>query len=129
MIWLNLINFHGRMLYLLWFFSDNKKVQFDNDKQIFYDKKILITGGTGSFGKTFVPLTLENHNPKKIIIYSRDEMKQWEMAQRFNNYQNIDFIIGDVRDKGQLSRAMSAAASFPSEYLKAVANTLPANFL
>lgn len=74
---------------------------------IFYDKKILITGGTGSFGKTFVPLTLENHNPKKIIIYSRDEMKQWEMAQRFNNYQNIDFIIGDVRDKGQLSRAMS----------------------
>ena len=74
---------------------------------IFYDKKILITGGTGSFGKTFVPLTLENHNPKKIIIYSRDEMKHWEMAQRFNNSQNIEFIIGDVRDKGQLSRAMS----------------------
>jgi len=43
---------------------------------IFNNKKILITGGTGSFGKTFVPLTLENHNPRKIIVYSRDEMKQ-----------------------------------------------------
>jgi FlaA1/EpsC-like NDP-sugar epimerase len=44
---------------------------------------ILITGGTGSFGNTFVPMTLGKYNPKKIIIYSRDEMKQWEMAKLF----------------------------------------------
>ena len=73
---------------------------------ILNDKNILITGGTGSFGKTFVPLTLANHNPKKIIIYSRDEIKQWEMAQQLDNHPSVEFIIGDVRDKEQLSRAM-----------------------
>ena len=46
------------------------------------DKTVLITGGTGSFGNTFVPMTLEKFNPKKIIIYSRDEMKQWNMAKK-----------------------------------------------
>jgi UDP-N-acetylglucosamine 4,6-dehydratase len=44
------------------------------------DKRILVTGGTGSFGHKFIQMTLENHDPKEIIIYSRDEMKQWEMA-------------------------------------------------
>ena len=48
---------------------------------MFKDKVILVTGGTGSFGNTFVPMTLEKYNPKKIIIFSRDEMKQWEMTK------------------------------------------------
>lgn len=67
---------------------------------------ILITGGTGSFGNTFVPMTLEKFNPKKIIIYSRDEMKQWEMAKNFQNDDRVRFFIGDVRDRDRLYRAM-----------------------
>jgi UDP-N-acetylglucosamine 4,6-dehydratase (inverting) len=65
---------------------------------------ILITGGTGSFGQRFTKMTLEKYNPKKIIIYSRDEMKQWEMAQKFSD-DRLRFFIGDVRDKDRLSRA------------------------
>lgn len=67
---------------------------------------ILVTGGTGSFGNTFVPLTLEKYNPKKIIIFSRDEMKQWEMAKKFNSDDRVRFFIGDVRDKDRLYRAL-----------------------
>lgn len=67
---------------------------------------ILITGGTGSFGHTFVPMTLEKYNPKKIIIYSRDEMKQWEMAKKFAGDSRVRFFIGDVRDKDRLYRAL-----------------------
>lgn len=67
---------------------------------------ILITGGTGSFGNTFVPMTLAKYNPKKVIIFSRDEMKQWEMAKRFQNDERIRFFIGDVRDKDRLYRAL-----------------------
>jgi len=67
---------------------------------------ILITGGTGSFGNTFVPLTLEKYNPKKLIIYSRDEMKQWEMAKKFQEDSRVRFFIGDVRDKDRLYRAL-----------------------
>lgn len=67
---------------------------------------ILVTGGTGSFGNTFVPLTLEKYNPKKIIIFSRDEMKQWEMAKNFNLDDRVRFFIGDVRDKDRLYRAL-----------------------
>ncbi|OYZ76276.1 MULTISPECIES: UDP-N-acetylglucosamine 4,6-dehydratase (inverting) [unclassified Polaromonas] len=67
---------------------------------------ILVTGGTGSFGNTFVPMTLEKFSPKKIIIYSRDEMKQWEMAKLFQNDSRVRFFIGDVRDKDRLSRAL-----------------------
>jgi len=63
---------------------------------------ILITGGTGSFGNTFIPMTLEKFNPKRILIYSRDEMKQWEMAQKFSNDSRVKFVIGDVRDKDRL---------------------------
>ena len=70
------------------------------------NKKILITGGTGSFGKTFVPMTLDNYNPKEIIIYSRDEMKQWTMAESFKNDKRVKFVIGDVRDKERLSRVL-----------------------
>ena len=70
------------------------------------NKTILITGGTGSFGQTFTSILLENFNPKKIIIFSRDEMKQWEMAKKYPNEPRIRFFIGDVRDKDRLMRAL-----------------------
>lgn len=71
-----------------------------------FDKKtILVTGGTGSFGQKFVEMTLQNYNPKKIIIYSRDEMKQWDMAKTHCD-EKVRFFIGDVRDKDRLYRAM-----------------------
>ncbi|ORU93553.1 MAG: UDP-N-acetylglucosamine 4,6-dehydratase (inverting) [Cycloclasticus sp. symbiont of Bathymodiolus heckerae] len=73
---------------------------------MFNNQTILITGGTGSFGNTFVPMTLEKYNPKKIIIYSRDEMKQWEMAKKFEGDTRVRFFIGDVRDKERLYRAL-----------------------
>ena len=67
---------------------------------------ILITGGTGSFGNSFVPMTLAQYNPKRLVIYSRDEMKQWDMAQKFQGDSRVSFIIGDVRDKDRLGRAL-----------------------
>tara|TARA_R110001583_G_scaffold127562_1_gene279205 strand:+ start:9506 stop:10504 length:999 start_codon:yes stop_codon:yes gene_type:complete len=67
---------------------------------------ILITGGTGSFGHTFIPMTLAKYNPAKIIVYSRDEMKQWEMAKKFAGDPRVRFFIGDVRDKERLYRAL-----------------------
>lgn len=67
---------------------------------------ILITGGTGSFGHKFVAMTLARYNPKKIIIFSRDEMKQWTMAQRYQNDSRVQFLIGDVRDPERLKRAL-----------------------
>jgi len=70
------------------------------------DKTILITGGTGSFGNTFVPMTLARYNPKKIIIFSRDEMKQWDMAKKFEGDNRVRFFIGDIRDKNRLYRAL-----------------------
>jgi UDP-N-acetylglucosamine 4,6-dehydratase/5-epimerase len=69
------------------------------------DKTILITGGTGSFGNCIVPYLLENFKPKKVIIFSRDEMKQWHMQKMFRNYDNVRFFIGDVRDADRLRRA------------------------
>ncbi|MDG3815968.1 UDP-N-acetylglucosamine 4,6-dehydratase (inverting) [Pseudomonas aeruginosa] len=69
-------------------------------------KTILVTGGTGSFGNTFVPMTLAKYNPKKIIIFSRDEMKQWDMAKKFEGDPRVRFFIGDVRDKDRLYRAL-----------------------
>jgi UDP-N-acetylglucosamine 4,6-dehydratase len=71
------------------------------------NKSILITGGTGSFGKRFTKLTLENYKPKKIIIFSRDEMKQWNMADKYQQFDpegKIEYVIGDVRDKERLHR-------------------------
>lgn len=73
---------------------------------MFTDKTLLITGGTGSFGNTFVPMTLEKYNPKKIIIFSRDEMKQWDMAKKYQNDPRVRFFIGDVRDRNRLYRAL-----------------------
>ncbi len=67
---------------------------------------ILITGGTGSFGNTFVPMTLAKYNPKKIIILSRDEMKQWDMAKGYQDDPRVRFFIGDVRDRDRLYRAL-----------------------
>ncbi len=70
------------------------------------NSSILITGGTGSFGNTFVPMTLAKHNPKRLVIYSRDEMKQWDMAQKYSGDSRVSFMIGDVRDKERLARAL-----------------------
>ncbi|MBU0689925.1 MAG: UDP-N-acetylglucosamine 4,6-dehydratase (inverting) [Gammaproteobacteria bacterium] len=68
---------------------------------------ILITGGTGSFGHAFVPLTLAKYNPRRLVILSRDEMKQWEMAKLYSGDDRVRFFIGDVRDKDRLARALN----------------------
>ena len=70
------------------------------------NKTILVTGGTGSFGHAFIAMTLKNYNPKKIIVFSRDEMKQWEMAKLFKGDDRVRFFIGDVRDRERLYRAL-----------------------
>jgi len=75
------------------------------DNIMFDNKTILITGGTGSFGKKYVKTLLERYNPKKIIIFSRDELKQFEMQQDFDQ-PCMRYFIGDVRDKDRLRRAM-----------------------
>ena len=67
---------------------------------------ILLTGGTGSFGSKFVPMVLDNFNPSRLVIYSRDEMKQWEMAKSYADDKRVRFFLGDVRDKERLYRAM-----------------------
>ena len=70
------------------------------------NSSILITGGTGSFGHAFVDLTLKKFNPKRLVIFSRDEMKQWEMAKLYKDDRRIRFLIGDVRDKDRVYRAL-----------------------
>ena len=70
------------------------------------DKTVLITGGTGSFGQKFVPMTLDKFKLKKIIVFSRDEMKQWNMAQKMKNDPRVRFFIGDARDRERLYRAL-----------------------
>ena len=72
-------------------------------------KNILITGGTGSFGKRFIQLVLESYKPKKLIVFSRDELKQFEMQQKWNGpeYPCLRYFLGDVRDKDRLMRALS----------------------
>ena len=71
---------------------------------MFNGKNILITGGTGSFGKKYTKILLENYKPNKIIIYSRDELKQYEMAQEYN-HPSMRYFIGDVRDADRLKKA------------------------
>ena len=73
---------------------------------MFTNSTILVTGGTGSFGHAFIPMTLTKYNPMKIIVFSRDEMKQWEMAKLFKDDKRVRFFIGDVRDKDRLYRAL-----------------------
>ena len=69
-------------------------------------KSILITGGTGSFGNAFTEYVLENYDIRKLIIYSRDEFKQFQMANKFPKHKGkLRFFIGDVRDKDRLYRA------------------------
>ena len=70
------------------------EIMFDN-------KNILITGGTGSFGKKYVETILSNFKPNKIVVFSRDELKQFEMSQKFND-KCMRYLIGDVRDKNRL---------------------------
>tara|TARA_B100001758_G_C18307876_1_gene556098 strand:+ start:68 stop:1066 length:999 start_codon:yes stop_codon:yes gene_type:complete len=67
---------------------------------------ILVTGGTGSFGQTFIPMTLKKFDPERIVVFSRDEMKQWEMAAKYKDDPRVRFLIGDVRDKDRLHRAL-----------------------
>jgi UDP-N-acetylglucosamine 4,6-dehydratase len=76
-----------------------------NEKSMFNDKTILITGGTGSFGKKYTKTLMERYNPKKIIIFSRDELKQFEMQQTYNQ-DCMRYFIGDVRDVERLEQAM-----------------------
>lgn len=72
---------------------------------MFNDKSILITGGTGSFGKKFIEMLIKNYRPNKVVVYSRDELKQFEMQQTFNE-PCMRYFIGDVRDEDRLERAM-----------------------
>ena len=71
------------------------------------DKNILVTGGTGSFGKSFIDLMLKTYNPAKLIVYSRDELKQHEMRMAGFNHPNLRYFIGDVRDLPRLRRAFN----------------------
>ena len=73
---------------------------------MFKNKSILVTGGTGSFGKKFINTVLKNGNPEKIIVYSRDELKQFEMQQSMIDNDRMRYFIGDVRDYSRLKRAM-----------------------
>lgn len=76
---------------------------------IFDNQTVLVTGGTGSFGNKFTEVVLHNCQPKRLIIFSRDELKQFEMQQKFDEdrYPCLRFFIGDVRDVGRLRRAMN----------------------
>ncbi|MDT8322277.1 MAG: polysaccharide biosynthesis protein, partial [Xanthomonadales bacterium] len=73
---------------------------------MFNDKSILITGGTGSFGRKYTGTLLSGYKPKRLVIYSRDELKQFEMAQEFTD-PCMRFFIGDVRDGERLEQAMN----------------------
>jgi UDP-N-acetylglucosamine 4,6-dehydratase/5-epimerase len=70
------------------------------------NSSILVTGGTGSFGHTFIPMTLAKYNPRRLVIFSRDEMKQWEMSKLYSQDDRVRFFIGDIRDKERLLRAL-----------------------
>jgi len=83
-----------------------KKGRCDMEGIDWSKQRILLTGGTGSFGKHFCKVMLEKYNPQAICIYSRDELKQHEMRIEFNDDQRLRFFIGDVRDGDRLRRAM-----------------------
>ncbi len=99
------------------------------------NKTVLITGGTGSFGKKMVQIILTEHKPKRLIIFSRDELKQFEMGQKWNpaHYPCLEYVLGDVRDRDRLTRVFEgidyvihaaalkqvpAAERNPEEYIK-----------
>jgi len=75
---------------------------------MFIKSSLLITGGTGSFGHNFVSATLKKYNLRRLIVFSRDEMKQWKMARLFKDDSRVRFFIGDVRDKDRLHRALQS---------------------
>lgn len=75
------------------------------EKYTLNDRSILVTGGTGSFGQTFIRMVLERYKPKRLIVYSRDELKQFEMEQEIS-HPNLRYFLGDVRDQGRLERAL-----------------------
>ena len=76
---------------------------------MFNSKTILITGGTGSFGKEFIKQILQNSKPRKLIIFSRDELKQYELKKKFSSKELklLRFFIGDVRDKERVNQALN----------------------
>lgn len=82
--------------------------RFRDDRRVLDGKSVLVTGGTGSFGRAFVEAALRDHRPRKVIVYSRDELKQSEMAKQFpdTKHDAIRFFLGDVRDADRLRRAM-----------------------
>lgn len=67
---------------------------------------ILVTGGTGSFGKAFLSYALENLDPRRVVVFSRDELKQYEVRQAFKDDERLRWFIGDIRDRSRLTRAM-----------------------
>ena len=92
------------------------------------NSSILVTGGTGSFGHTFVPMTLAKYNPSRLVVFSRDEMKQWEMAKLHKNDPRVRFVIGDVRDTNPLladgSLRLTAANCLGDGYLALILPTV-----
>ena len=68
---------------------------------------ILITGGTGSFGSKFIEMTLNKFKPNRLVVFSRDEIKQWELKNKYSKFKNLEFIIGDIRDVSSISNALS----------------------
>ena len=70
------------------------------------DSSILVTGGTGSFGKAFIRQLLDTLGPKRVVVFSRDELKQYECRQLFGNDPRLRWFIGDIRDRHRLNRAM-----------------------
>ncbi len=88
----------------------DEKIDFSKYENLFADKTVLITGGTGSFGKAFAKVVLTHYRVRKLIIYSRDELKQFDMSNDpfFREHQNkVRFFIGDVRDKERVHRALT----------------------
>ena len=83
------------------------------------NKSILITGGTGSFGKKFIEKVVKNYKPKKLIVYSRDELKQFEMQKNFSEskYKYLRYFIGDVRDYDRLKIVINKFPSFETHSL------------
>ena len=76
-------------------------------QKFFNNKNIFITGGTGTFGKAMIDFLLKNSKPKSIIVYSRDEMKQWYLKENLLKFKNVKFVLGDVRDKERLDSVLS----------------------
>jgi len=76
---------------------------------MFRDRSILITGGTGSFGRVLARTLLRNHAPRRLVIFSRDELKQYEMRAEFGDDPRMRFFIGDVRDRERLSAPSTAS--------------------